>query len=104
VAVFTVESTGTGREGRFRSLYSSTIVRGKQTMLPRAWKVDADPGVETLIVILSSHRFQSADVLRSGQDRSEEGLWVRWFHFPKQVEADRDVSPPMSPVSKDKSK
>jgi hypothetical protein len=41
-----------GRRDTYVRIYDATIARGRTTALPSSWQVDAQPGDETLIVVL----------------------------------------------------
>ncbi len=55
------------------------------TVLPKAWKVDAEPGPETIIVVMSNAPV-SEDELRQGtRQLLRKGAWVRRLTFEKEV-------------------
>jgi hypothetical protein len=83
--------------GRTRSphdyvrLYDAPVASGQPTALPFSWKVDAQPGDETLLVILgpaSVSPAEIADILARGEGR----YWSRRLSLAKPLT--RDGAPP----------
>lgn len=81
--------------GEYNRLYDSAIVAGEPTALPFALKVDAQPGAETLLVVLGSAVVppDQADKVPAGDGENEGRRWSRRLVLPKTV-SPRDGSRP----------
>lgn len=79
VRVFAVEN------GRANELYSGRLVLDDagESLLPPAWQLDAEPGSETIVVVLG--RGPAAELSNETLARDSDGtsLWVRRFVLPK---------------------
>jgi hypothetical protein len=77
--------------GSYERLYDAAIAPGKATALPSAWRVDAQPGDETLVVVLGSDPVAPAEVPRL-LSATDGRHWTRRLVVAKA--ADQGGSPP----------
>jgi hypothetical protein len=74
-------------------LYEGTMSAGRSTTLPEAWEVDAEPGDERLLVVLSSEKVRPAwpDWL---EGRAQSGVMLLPFSLPKVMAPGSKTAPP----------
>ena len=85
VSVFSPASAGSSG---LRLLHGSRVDPGGETLLPPAWRVDAAPGDEVLVVVLANREVSAGEVPRADSPRRPD-LWVRWLRLPKTIGGSR---------------
>lgn len=95
VTVFAVSKPATATAGAYSRLYDSAIAGGEPTALPFSLKVDAQPGDETLLVVLGATAVapDQVDSVVAGDGGKQSSHWSRRLVLSKAVNA-RDGSRP----------
>ena len=78
--------TNAGETGAYIQLYAAPLPSSTEpTVLPKAWKVDATPGPETIIVIMSDAPILAVELQRGIQRLVRNGAWVQRLTLLKQL-------------------
>jgi hypothetical protein len=83
---------GNGAPRAYTRLYDAPVAAGQPTAVPLAWKVDAQPGDETLLVVLGPEAVAPDEVGKILAQGDQGGHWSRRLTLPKA--APRDGAPP----------
>ena len=84
ISVFLVASGGA--DEHLERLYSGRLDETDEGLLPRAWRVDAAPNDEVLVIALGEGPLTESDIeSTSSQDVTTDALWVRRLRIPKET-------------------
>jgi len=84
VAVFAERASGGSTH--YLPLYAAPLPDSEEaTVLPKAWKVDAEPGPETIVIVMSNAPVTEEKLRQGTQQLVREGAWVRRLTLEKEV-------------------
>lgn len=79
-------TTGAGDAVVHRPLYQAALpAQPGPALLPTAWQVDAAPGPETFVVVLSDRPISPNVIDRDPRLNARDGVWLTTLRFPKQI-------------------